>query len=796
MEKCALSQNAEGVKAETLVRMAHQVNRRSFLKQGASSLLATTMGPAFPLEGDALQGAPRPGGQVATPLPAPPPINQLSAYQLLERATYVCGRGEVENYFRSAEKPAGFEQDLGTNCQLRARTPYDAIQELEAYIAAARQHSDRRDIQEMVLRARYILGQIYSFLGNLEKALDQFQADRELALALGLKDQAVALEKILGMTRFRRGQVENWVAHHHAQSSIFPLRPEARFTESTYAEEAIQDFLQYLEHEPHDLEEKWFLNLSFMSLGKYPEGVPPQHLLPLSAFESKDDIGRFVDVAPDLGVAVFAMAGSVIMDDFDNDGLLDLIISTGDHCQALHYFHNNGDGTFADQTAQAGLSKLLGGFSIFQADYNNDGWMDFYVVRGAWETPVRHSLLRNNGDGTFTDVTIEAGINILPAVASQTAAWADYDNDGNVDLFVGAEHGPGRLFHNNGDGTFSDVSHLAGVDRAGFTKSAIWGDYDNDGYPELYVSNEGEENWLYHYNRDGTFTEIARQMHVETPIWSFPVWFWDYDNDGWLDLYVSSHYESVSHVMRSYLHQPTSAERHALYRNRQGKAFENVTRQVGLDVVSMPMGANFGDVDNDGWLDFYLGTGAPSYGAFVPNMLFRNVEGNHFVDITASSGTGSLQKGHGVAMGNLFHDGQPAMYVQLGGMVPGDRYYSALYKSPGNSNNWIDLKLVGVKTNRAAIGVRIKLTVEDAAHQRRDIHRHVCSGGSFGASPLQQLIGVGKATRIEALEIWWPTSGTRQTFHNVGLNQYIEVKEFAERHTQQQTRPTKPVQAR
>lgn len=768
------------------------MNRRSFLKQGVTSLLATSPCPALPAEGDAVQGPLRPGGQGTAATASLPSVKTLSAHSLLERVTYVCGRGEVENYFRTAAKPAGFEQDLGKNCQLRTRMPYEAARELEAYLSKAQQHSAGRDIQEAMLRARYILGQIYSFLGNLGKAIEQFRAARLLALALGFQDQAAALEKILGITLFRRGQTENWVAHHNAQSSIFPIRPEAQFTETAHAHEAIKQFVQCLDRQPEDLEGKWFLNLAFMSVGKYPEAVPEKHRLPLSAFESKADIGRFVDVAPDLGVAVFAMAGSVIMDDFDNDGYLDLMTSTGDHCQSLRYFHNNGDGTFEDQTAQAGLSQLYGGFSIFQADYNNDGWMDLYVVRGAWETPVRHSLLRNNGDGTFTDVTLEAGINILPAVASQAAAWADYDNDGNVDLFVGTENAPGHLFHNNGDGTFTDVSRQAGVDRTGFTKSAVWGDYDNDGYPELYVSNEGEENWLFHFNGNGTFKEIARQMHVETPLWSFPVWFWDYDNDGWLDLYVSSHYESVSQVMRSYLHQPTHAETHALYRNRKGKAFDNVTRQVGLDVVSMPMGANFGDLDNDGWLDFYLGTGAPSYGALVPNMLFRNVEGSQFVDVTASSGTGSLQKGHGVAIGNLFHDGQPALYVQLGGMVPGDRYYSALFKSPGNGNNWVDLKLVGVKTNRAAIGARIKLTVEDAAQRRRDIHRHVCSGGSFGSSPLQQLIGVGKATRIETLEIWWPTSQTRQTFHNVELNQFIEVQEFATVYTQQKARSSKP----
>jgi hypothetical protein len=201
-------------------------------------------------------------------------------------------------------------------------------------------------------------------------------------------------------------------------------------------------------------------------------------------------------------------------------------------------------------------------------------------------------------------------------------------------------------------------------------------------------------------------------------------------------------------------------------------------------------------VDNDGFLDIYLGTGAPSYAALVPNVLLRNVQGERFVDVTFASGTGTLQKGHGIAIGNLFHDGQPAIFAQLGGMIPGDRYYSALFRSPGNPNRWIDVKLVGKKTNRAAIGARIKLTVEDKEQKRRDIHRHVTSGGSFGASPLQQHIGLGNATRIVTLEIWWPTSDTRQTFHDVDVDQYIEVREFADHYVDLRPSPSRRVPAR
>ncbi len=340
--------------------MSAQVTRRCFLKQSGSSLFAASFGPAFSAERNGLQRPPGTGknwlvSSGGTPLTPTEYGDQPAGSEPLERVTYVCGRGEIENYFRTTPKPQNYEQNLETNCQLRARVPYTAIQELESYISAAEPHSSGREVRETLMRARYVLGQIYSFLGNMRKAIQHFQADYDLAVSLGVKDQAAALEKILGIVRFRRGQVENWVAHHNAQSSIFPLGPEARFTTVTDAEEAITGFLECLNRDPSDLEAKWFLNLTCMAVGKHPESVPKKHLMPVTAFESRENIGRFVDVAPALGVDVFAMAGSVIMDDFDNDGFLDLMVSTGDHCESLRYFHNHGDGTFEDRTS-AGAS--------------------------------------------------------------------------------------------------------------------------------------------------------------------------------------------------------------------------------------------------------------------------------------------------------------------------------------------------------------------------------------------------------------------------------------------------------
>ncbi len=700
-----------------------------------------------------------------------------------EVVTSVIGDREAERAFELYQKPPRYEQDLAVNCQCRREAHAWGIQGLEhdLTLLLKRDHN-LPEAAGAKMQIQYELAQMFSYAGNMRDAISHFQTAYDMAVSAGAKYYELAFEKILGIAELRQGEVENWIRAHNAQSSIFPLRPDAEFKLKTSSENAVKHFLNYLAQRPLDMEERWLLALAYMTIGKYPDGVPNAYRLPLAAFASEEDIGRFVDVAPQCGLSAFGTAGGVIMDDFDNDGCLDIVISGMAPCEPLRFFRNNGDRTFTDRTSRAGLSGQLGGLNIIQTDYNNDGWLDIYVMRGGWSSPVRHSLLRNNGDGTFTDVTAEAGL-AVPATASQTAAWADFDHDGHLDLFVGNENAPAQLFHNNGDGTFTDIAHAAGVNRTAYTKGVVAGDYDNDGYPDLYLSNYRGENFLYHNNGDGTFTDVARQLHVEKPLLSFPVWFFDYDNDGWLDLFVSSYIVSVSEVVRSYLNLPVTTETAKLYKN-VGGSFRDATEEAGLDRVFMPMGANFGDVDNDGFLDIYLGTGSPSYASLVPNVLLRNHEGRRFVDITSSSCTGSLQKGHGVAVGNIFNDGKPAIFAKLGGMTPGDGYYCALYKHPGSGNNWIDIKLVGARTNRAAIGVRIKLTVRDVHGRRRTIYRHVTSGGSFGASPLEQHIGVGKADKIEEIEIGWPTSNTKQIFTNVRVNQSLHIREFDKNYTE------------
>jgi len=193
------------------------------------------------------------------------------------------------------------------------------------------------------------------------------------------------------------------------------------------------------------------------------------------------------------------------------------------------------------------------------------------------------------------------------------------------------------------------------------------------------------------------------------------------------------------------------------------------------------MGSNFGDVDNDGFLDIYLGTGDPSYAALVPNVLLHNKEGKRFVDITASSGTGELHKGHGVAFADIDNDGDEDILTVIGGATPGDSHAFRLFENPGHGNDWISVRLVGVKANRSAIGARIKVTVNNEGRAARSIYRTVGSGGSFGASPLEQHIGLGKSAQIESLEIRWPGSADQpQRFRNIGKNQAIEIRQSSD----------------
>src|SRR5262249_23478648 len=265
-------------------------------------------------------------------------------------------------------------------------------------------------------------------------------------------------------------------------------------------------------------------------------------------------------------------------------------------------------------------------------------------------------------------------------IATESAAWGDYDDDGRVDLFVCGEYLPPggqpssrpgdprnrcRRYHNEGDGTFKDVAARAGVLNERCGKGSGWADYDGDGRLDLFVSNMGQPCRLYHNEGEGRFRDVAPELGVTGADMSFACWFWDYDNDGRLDLYVNDYRARVAEVLASALGVKIEGSSHPrLYRNLGPKGFREVSAELGLDRAMAAMGVNFGDVDNDGYLDFYVGTGDMCYGGLDVKLMFKNLEGQGFRDVTTASGTGHLQKGHGVSFADYDGDGDLDLFVE------------------------------------------------------------------------------------------------------------------------------------
>ena len=720
-------------------------------------------------------------------------ILALSAVGSVKATVSVDGFAEAHTALQNLPKPADWNQDPRSICEYRQQA-VDRVKTSLARILAPEAAAARAGFSPLeIMEGHVSYGQLHAYTGDMGRALEQFRQAQVLARSAS-PGSLPHLNQMIGVAHLHKAQMDNEIFRQPGDRCLLsralgpPLEATADFDAAT------RTFLALLEASPDDVEVKWLLNAAYMATGGYPSRVPARHLIPPGAFDSSEDVGRFVDVSSASGVESFSSAGGVIIDDFDNDGRLEILTSNFDSCGAMQLFRRDADGAFVDQAAQAGLSAQVGGLNLVQADYDNDGCKDVLVMRGGWELAQRRSLLRNNCNGTFTDVTAAAGL-LTPVTSSQTAVWADIDNDGWVDLFVGNEDAPSQLFRNQGNGTFVDIAPAAGLVRTAFTKAVTSGDYDNNGFPDLYVSNFRDGNLLYRNNGDRTFTEVAKVAGVLGADRGFPAWFFDYDNDGWDDLFASSYYLSLEESARSYLKLPQNAATMKLYRNAGDGTFLDVTASANLDKVLMPMGSNFGDIDNDGFLDIYLGTGSPSYVSLVPSMLLRNKGGKAFVDVTISSGTGEMHKGHGVAFADLDNDGDQEIAFKVGGATPGDAHAFRLFENPGHGNDWLGLNLVGVKSNRAALGARIKVTVEDGTGARRQIHRTVTSGGSFGASPLAQHIGLGKSARIVEVEVRWPTSGTRQAFVDVASNQVIEIREMATSYTPL-NRPRLPLRGR
>ncbi len=640
------------------------------------------------------------------------------------------------------------------------------------------------------------IGFLYMYEGKFREAAAWLEQALEAARDPSVPPIArLRLMAVLGIVALRRGEVENCVECVGPSSCIFPIAPEARHRNQAGSREAVKWFNAYLAESPRDLRVIWLLNIASMTLGEYPGELPPEYRIADRVAESGDGggVGRFDNVATPAGLTVRGpnQAGGSIFDDFNGDGLPDLFTTSLDADLGASLFVNRGDGTFDDRSAAAGLGEQIYALNVTRADYDNDGDLDVLLLRGAWEKPLRPSLLRNRGDGTFEDVTFAAKVG--EPIASESAAWGDYDNDGRLDLFLCGEFlppgtatpsAPGdprnrcRLYHNEGDGTFQDVAARAGVLNERCAKGSAWGDYDGDGDLDLFVSNMGQPCRLYRNKGDGTFEDAAPGLGVTGAEVSFACWFWDYDNDGRLDLYINDYRAGVAEALASAMGVEIEGSSHPrLYRNLGPDGFREVSADLGLDRAMAPMGVNFGDVDNDGFLDIYLGTGTMSYEGLDVNLMFRNLEGQGFADVTTTSGTGHLQKGHGVSFADYDGDGDLDLFVELGGATPGDQGYNALFRNPVTGRHWLKVRLVGTRTNRSALGARIRVDVASPGGQTRSIYRTVGNNSSFGGNSLTEHIGLLDATRVAKLTVSWPTSRTTQTFQDLPADRSIEITE-------------------
>ena len=587
---------------------------------------------------------------------------------------------------------------------------------------------------------------------------------------------------LLAISYLRLGEVNNCQNNHNSYSCILPLKDQALHIDVSGSKKAIEIYTQIYEKFPND-NYKWLLNLAHMSIGEHPNNVPEKYRInyPNWNIEQKE-IKAFKEVSLKLGIAQDGLSGGVSIDDFNNDGLLDIFMTSYGMSDQSKLYTNTSNG-FIDTTEEAGLTGIVSGLNCIHADYDNDGNIDIFVLRGAWLGEGGNhpnSLLKNNGDGTFTDVTKSAGL--LSFHPTQTASWADVNNDGYLDLFIGNESNekqshPCELYINQKDGSFTEESsnyNLSSIE--GYIKGVVFGDINNDKWPDLYISVMGGNNLLFK-NDFGKFKNISETAGVQGPDFSFPTWFWDLNNDGFNDIFVASYdTRNTKNIAGDFAKElqgkKVLSDKSKLYINNGDETFSEQSNSFNIDKSFYAMGSNFGDLDNDGWLDFYIGTGSPEFTSVVPNRMFRNVDGISFEEVTSAGGFGHIQKGHGVSFADLDNDGDQDIYAVLGGAYEGDNYPNVCFENPTFENNWVILNLEGVQSNRSAIGTKLKFDLDNG----RTIFYSINTGGSFGANSLQAEIGLGQSELIQTLTIIWPSSDA-QIFNSVVVNKKYKLLE-------------------
>jgi tetratricopeptide (TPR) repeat protein len=552
------------------------------------------------------------------------------------------------------------------------------------------------------------------------------------------------------------------------------------FREKKYPE-AARAFRKAFDMAP-SLSYQWDLRLAFEGMGGYPEDLPSRYQFPLRPEvydRTAPPLLKFTDIAPRLGIDKSAGPGACGWADYDLDGRLDVIACGGDKFCTL--FKSEGEG-FRDVTAEAKLSGLEPAWGTAWGDYDNDGDPDLYAARNGWNGPAPNSLHRNNGDGTFTDVSAKAEVD--HGGSSFHAAWFDYDRDGWLDLVVSngvyLDGSTNRLYRNMRDGTFTDVTESAGLgeeqQQEHGTIGVALGDYDDDGWPDIFFHGRFTPNRLYRNDHDGTFTDVAVKAGVggsgvEN---GYVALFNDFDSDGDLDIWTGS-LAKWDQVLAGYRADYTGGPTEnipRLYRNNGDGTFKDVSMEAGFRYPVGIMAVGAADLDNDGFIDIYMGTGNPELRRTEPHLFYHNRGGKTFEDVTRFAGLGTLGKGHGTTFLDWDADGDLDVYVDLGGFYHGDWWENAFFLNlEGNRNHWLQVRLYQEERNRDAIGARV--TVH--AGSLRQV-QEVTAGKGFGSTDPPTLhFGLGGEIRVKKVEIRWP-DGWRQTLENVDPDQKLVIR--------------------
>jgi len=589
-------------------------------------------------------------------------------------------------------------------------------------------------------------------------------------------DAASRLE--LGVTLLKLGLYEDAAKHLQEAAKNPSQRPRA-LHETAVAlhragefERAARIGCEALTVDPSNERALAWLWLTSKKMGGYPDFVPADYRMELKVGYEKPTV-EFEDIAARVGLDKTSAGRGLAVFDYNGDGLLDVVISAAHG--GVNLFRNNGDGTFTDVSVESGLDKCLNSFAIAVGDYDNDGHPDLFITRLGFYVGEA-VLYRNNGDGTFTDVTAEAGLKIWGP--GFTAAWVDYDCDGYLDLFVANNLGglfdrktPNRLFHNDGNGTFSEVTEEAGLKSFWPTIGAAWADYNNDGYPDLFLSNAMGRSQLYRNNGDGTFTDVSEQAGITEYCIGAATFWCDYNNDGWQDIvqWAWSDHEDVIHTMR-HGEGPADGQPHRIYQNNGDGTFTMRHRDIGLTGCWGSMSGNAGDFNNDGHMDLVLGNGSPRMDRLEPPILLQ-FDGKRFHNITFAAGLPFYGKGHGACLADLFGDGRLSILLAAGGAYPGDLLTMRVFCPKRLAGNFLNVRLVGVKSNRSAIGARVTLHAGGKAQ-----YREVSGGSNFGCLPFEQHFGLAEIEAVDSIDIRWP-NGLRQRFENLPINTTIQFTE-------------------